>query len=183
MNETTRAHVANICNHDRTVQTEAYYALMAETDQPVDWAYEVWDDLIGTLTSKDSHERSIAAQLLSNLAKSDPEQRIRRDFDALLNMTRDPKRITARHLLWHFWKIGLVGATERQMLLAGLALRFGEAGNEQYGTLLRFDIIQALRNLYDADQDEKIREKALQLIETETDPKYRKKYAAVWKQK
>jgi hypothetical protein len=183
MNDTTRAHVANIYNHDRVVQTEAYYALMAETDQPVDWAYEVWDDLIRILSSKDSHERSIAAQLLSNLAKSDPENRIRRDFEALLNMTRDPKRITARHLLWHFWKIGLLGETERRMLLDGLALRFEEAGSEQYGTLLRSDISQALRNLYDAVQDEKIREKALQLIETETDPKYRKKYAAVWKKK
>jgi hypothetical protein len=45
----------------------------------------------------------------------------------------------------------------------------------------------ALRNLYDAvaatDQpaDEGIREKAMELIETEPDLKYRKKYAGVWR--
>jgi hypothetical protein len=49
--------------------------------------------------------------------------------------------------------------------------------------LIRYDIIQGLRNLYDEVKDEKIREKALALIETEEDTKYRKKYATVWKVK
>jgi hypothetical protein len=48
--------------------------------------------------------------------------------------------------------------------------------------LIRFDIIQSLRNLYDVAPDEIIREKALAWIETEDDVKYRKKYARVWKQ-
>jgi len=39
----------------------------------------------------------------------------------------------------------------------------------------------ALKKLFDESQDEKVRETALALIETETDLKYRKKYAAVWK--
>jgi hypothetical protein len=38
-----------------------------------------------------------------------------------------------------------------------------------------------MRNVYDAGQDEKIRAKALALIETEDDLKYRKKYATLWK--
>ena len=33
----------------------------------------------------------------------------------------------------------------------------------------------------DAVQDEKVREKALELIETEPDLKYRKKYADLWR--
>jgi hypothetical protein len=48
-------------------------------------------------------------------------------------------------------------------------------------TLIRYDILQSLRNVYDQVKDEKIRSKALALIETETDLKYRKKYAALWK--
>ena len=37
------------------------------------------------------------------------------------------------------------------------------------------------RNVYDAGKDEKIRAKALALIETEDDLKYRRKYATLWK--
>jgi len=40
-----------------------------------------------------------------------------------------------------------------------------------------------LRNVYDHVKDETIREKALALIETEDDLKYRKKYATVWRDK
>jgi hypothetical protein len=45
--------------------------------------------------------------------------------------------------------------------------------------LIRYDIIQGLRKLYDEVTDEKVREKALELIETEEDLKYRKKYASL----
>jgi hypothetical protein len=47
--------------------------------------------------------------------------------------------------------------------------------------LIRYDIIQGLRNLYDEVKDEKIKQTALELIETEEDLKYRRKYASVWK--
>jgi hypothetical protein len=47
--------------------------------------------------------------------------------------------------------------------------------------MIRYDIVQGLHNLYDEVKDEEIRTKALELIETEQDLKYRKKYAGVWK--
>jgi hypothetical protein len=47
--------------------------------------------------------------------------------------------------------------------------------------MIRVDIIEDYRKLYDAEPDESIRQLALELIEMEEDPKYRKKYAAVWK--
>jgi hypothetical protein len=47
--------------------------------------------------------------------------------------------------------------------------------------LIRFDIIQNLRNIYDEVGDETVRDKALALIELEEDDKYRKKYAKVWR--
>jgi hypothetical protein len=50
-------------------------------------------------------------------------------------------------------------------------------------TLIRFDIIQDLRRLYDQEKDEKVRGKALELIETEDHIKYRKKYASLWRVK
>jgi len=65
--------------------------------------------------------------------------------------------------------------------MEGLERRFKECINEKNGTLIRYDIIQSLRNVYDAIKDEKVKEKALELIEMEIDPKYRKKYASLWK--
>lgn len=67
--------------------------------------------------------------------------------------------------------------------MAELAARFEECGAEKNSTLLRYDRIESLRKLYDVNGDEAVRAQALPLIETEADPKYRKKYAGVWKQK
>ena len=63
----------------------------------------------------------------------------------------------------------------------GLAGRFEECITEKNSTLIRYDIIQGLKNLYTEVKDEKVREKALELIETEEDIKYRKKYARLWR--
>lgn len=46
---------------------------------------------------------------------------------------------------------------------------------------IQYDIIQGLRNLCAAVQDEEVKAKALELIESEEDIKYRKKYASLWK--
>jgi hypothetical protein len=63
----------------------------------------------------------------------------------------------------------------------GLERRFRECITEENGTLIRYDILQSMRNVYDAVKKEKIKEKALELIETEEDLKYRRKYASLWK--
>ena len=68
-------------------------------------------------------------------------------------------------------------------MVDGLASRFEDCAAEKNCTLIRFDIIQGLGKLYDQVKDETIREKALELIATEADLKYRKKYASVWKSK
>jgi hypothetical protein len=88
--------------------------LLEATQTPVNWAYEVWDDLVRDLADEDNHVRAIAAQLLCNLAKSDPRGRILYDFDALLSMTRDERFVTARHSLQVIWKGGVAGERQRQ---------------------------------------------------------------------
>ncbi|CAG0930017.1 hypothetical protein TFLX_01549 [Thermoflexales bacterium] len=50
-----------------------------------------------------------------------------------------------------------------------------------YGALIHYDVIQGLRNLAKATSDERVNETAPALIETETDVKYQKKYANVWR--
>jgi hypothetical protein len=69
------------------------------------------------------------------------------------------------------------------MLLEGLGRRFRECEAEKNTTLVRYDIIVGLKNLYNAVADEAVREMALEWIETEGDEKYRKKYAGVWRAK
>ena len=183
MDETTRTNLEYLRSEDRQLQNEAFFSVLEATDKPVDWAYEVWDELVGMLTHKDNHYRAIAAQVLCNLAKSDPENRMREDFAALLAVTKDERFVTARHCLQAIWKVGAAGQEQQQMLVQGLAGRFEECITEKNCTLIRYDIIQGLRNLYDEVEDEKVREKALELIETEEDLKYRKKYAGVWRGK
>jgi hypothetical protein len=153
----------------------------AATDKPVDWAYDVWDEMLEDLSHKDNHRRAIAAQVLCNLAKSDPKNRMLNDFDALLAVTKDERFVTARHCMQAIRKVGAPGKKQKKKVVDGLAGRFSECVAERNCTLIRFDIIDDLRKVYDEVKDEKIRAKALELIETEADTKYRKKYACLWR--
>lgn len=180
MDSKTRKHLGNLRSQDRELQNEAFFYILRETEKPVDWAYEVWDQLVEGLRHKDNHVRAVSAQVLANLAKSDPQNRMRRDFPALMGVTKDEKFVTARHTLQSIWKVGREKRMQKTVVEA-LANWFRECITEKNWTLIRYDIIQDLRNLYDEVRDEKIKQKALALIETEKDVKYKKKYASVWK--
>ena len=181
MNKVIRTNLDNLHSDDRELQNKAFSYVLKATDKPVDWAYEVWDEMEETLSHKDNHQRAIAAQVLCNLAKSDPKDRMLKDFDALLAVTKDERFVTARHCLLSMWKVGAAGKKQQKKLVESLAGRFKECITEKNCTLIRYDIIQGFRKLYDEVKDEKIREKALELIETEEDLKYRKKYASLWR--
>jgi len=181
MDEITRNKLENLRSEDKEIQNKAFSDILEVTDKPVDWVYEVWDEMVSTLGHKDNHLRAISAQVLCNLAKSDPENRMLKDFDALLAVTKDDRFVTARHCLLAIWKVGAAGKEQQKILVGGLEARFKECSTEKNFTLIRYDIIQGLGKLYDEIKDEKIREKALELIATEEDLKYRKKYASLWK--
>ena len=181
MDQTIRVHLDNIRSQDGSLQNEAYHFLMEATEKPVDWAYEAWDGLVEGLTHKDNHVRAISSQVLANLAKSDPKGRMFKDFDKLLAVTKDEKFVTARHCLQSIWKVGLAGKNAQQLVVKGLEKRYKECVDEKNSTLIRYDIIVGLKNLYEATTSSEIKEKALELIELETDLKYKKKYASVWK--
>jgi hypothetical protein len=175
LNKTTRTDLDNLWSEDRELQNEAFLSILKATDKPVDWAYEVWDELLANLTHKDNHNRAIAAQVLCNLAKSDPQERMLKNFDALLAVSKDERFVTACHCMQSLWKVGAAGKKQQKLLVDGLEGRFRECITEKNCTLIRFDIIQSLRNLYDVIRDEKVKQKALEWIETEKDLKYRKK--------
>jgi len=181
MDKKIRTQIENIRSEDGELQNKAFTHILKVTDKPVDWAYEVWDEMIDGLTHKDNHVRAISAQVLSNLAKSDSKNRMLKDFDKLLAVTKDERFVTARHCLQSLWKVGVVGNKQQKVYMEGLERRFKECITERNCTLIRYDILQSMRNVYDAVKDEKIKQKALELIETEEDITYRKKYATLWK--
>ncbi len=183
MDKVVRANLNDLWSQDRQSQGKAFQYILNATDEPVDWAYEAWEELVQGLTHKDNHDRAIGAQVLCNLAQSDPRNRMLKDFDALLAVTKDERFVTARHCMQALWKVGVAGARQRRMYLAGLERRFHECILEKNCTLIRYDILQSFRNVYDVIADEKIRAKALELIETEGDLKYRKKYLSLWRRK
>src|SRR6185503_8799429 len=161
MDKTTRMHLENLRSEDRELQNKAFLYILKVTDKPVHWAYDVWDDMIAGLSHKDNHNRAIAAQVLCNLAKSDPKNRMLKDFKTLLAVTKDERFVTARHCMQALWKVGVAGEKQKKIYLDGLAGRFKECIKENNCTLIRYDILQSMRNVYNNVKDEKIREKVL----------------------
>jgi hypothetical protein len=183
MNAAIRKHIENVRSSDGHAQNAAFLALMKASDRRVDWAYEVWDDLIEMLTDRDNHVRAIGAQVLCNLARSDPEGRMLKDFARVLAVTRDERFVTARHTIQAIWKVGLGGEKQRKLLLEGLGRRYKECAKERNRTLTRYDINVSLGNLYDAVKDDDLKKRVLEWNETEPDAMYRKKYATVWRKR
>ncbi|MFB1100147.1 hypothetical protein [Terribacillus sp. JSM ZJ617] len=166
---------------DKQESYEAYLYILQATEKQVDWAYEVWDDLLNALTDKDNHQRSRSAQYLANLAKSDPENRMLTDLPRLWEVTKDEKFVTARHSLQSFWKVGLGGAEQKDLVMEFMVKRFKNGTDEKNFTLIRFDILQNMRHLYDLLNDEDIKRTAMDLVETVEEEKYKKKYKSVWR--
>lgn len=182
MDELTRKHVQNLHRtDDDEARYESYKYMLTVTQEPVEWSYEIWDQMLELLRKGDNHQRSIAAQVLSGLAKSDPERRMIKDVEQILVVTHDEKFVTARHTLQSLWKIAIVSPELLQIVTGRLADRYNNALSEKNGTLVRSDIIEVFKKVYDKTQDEKVKHHALSLIEKEEDPKYRKKYLGFWK--
>ncbi|WP_026690303.1 hypothetical protein [Alteribacter aurantiacus] len=181
MDEKTMALFEQLEGKDKAFQMEAFLQLKEEVDQEVEWAYEMWDKLTDWLTDKDNHRRSRGAQLLAGLAAhSDPEDRILDDFSTLWQVTKDDKTVTARHSLQAIWKVALGGNKQRDLVTSHLEDRFKD-DEQMHHTLVRYDIVVGLHQLYMEMDDHEVKDVALSLIELESDKKYKKKYQSVWR--
>ena len=107
--------------------------------------------------------------------------RIMKDFPKLWEVTKDEKFVTARHSLQSIWKVGIAGTAQKEMVMEFMVERFKKCVDEKNFTLIRNDIIQNMKNLYDHFNDEVIKLTALDLIDTVEDKKYKKKYMDIWK--
>lgn len=153
LNPDFRASLEDLQSRDKQCQDRAFGSFAEATEKRVDWSYEVWDDLVRLLSNGDNRQRSIASQVLCNLAKSDPEERILHDLGALIAVTRDERFVTARHALQSLWKVAIVGELQRRAVVDGVVQRFHECAAEKNCTLIRFDILTVLRRIYDVVGD------------------------------
>ncbi|MCA0171352.1 hypothetical protein [Bacillus sp. RAR_GA_16] len=67
------------------------------------------------------------------------------------------------------------------MVMEYLVQRFKDGTDEKNFTLIRNDILQNMKNIYDYYNDEAIKHTALELINTVEEEKYKKKYMGIWK--
>ena len=113
---------------DRRRQWAAFQQILDQTSQPVEWARDVWDELLKQLTDKSNRNRSIAAQVFCNLAKSDPSKRMLRDFPALFDVVNDERFVTAapfsarRFPCHHYGQVNFE-PSERSALLCSPSIR------------------------------------------------------------
>lgn len=175
------ASYSDMWSTDRQAQYAAYTEVWAAAAAPVEWAYDVWDDVIAHLSSRDNHDRSIAAQVLCRLAKSDPQARLREDFPALLAVTRDERFVTARHSLQALWEVGVAGGWQCHLVVEAFRDLFSECEGQKACSIIRGDIVAGLKRLFDATGDESVRDAAEALIASEADVKHHKKYVSAWR--
>ena len=114
---------------------------------------------------------------------SDGSKRILGDFPKLFSVVKDERFVTARHALQSMWMVACVGGPYRKKVLESLNEWYFECVSHKNCTLIRYDIIESLRKIYDEVKDEKIPALAESLIEQELDSKYQKKYGTLWTKK
>ncbi len=157
MDQTTRQHIDNLRSNDPNQSYASFQYIIKLTQQPVDRADDVWDDLLVLLKSKDNHERASAAQVLSNLAKND-QKRMLKDLDKLMAVTMDERFVTARHSVQSLWKVGATSKYLQNKVVDRLSKRFRDCTTEKNCTLIRYYIIQVYRRVCDQLHDEKIKD-------------------------
>jgi hypothetical protein len=181
MDKPVKELIDNLGSTDDRIRFSALQSILELTESQVDWVYDVWDDLFEKLDHENSFQRSIAIMLLCNLAKSDTEDRLADSLDLLLAHTKDDKFITSRQCIQSVWKVATTSDRSRVEVLAHLERRFEECFEERHYNLIRQDIIQSLKHLYEEEKDDTLLTRAQELILEEKEGKYRKKYEAILK--
>jgi HEAT repeat protein len=181
MNNELMELFCNLLDKDDNIRYPAYQKVSAITEQKVDWAYEVWEQLLEMLKSENSYQRTIAARLLCNLSQSDGEKRIAAIVPEILVHTKDEKFITSRQILQVVWKIAWYQPDLCPAIVDHLKARFSECAGEKHANLLRQDILQSLITLAELRHDDSLFELVKQLIESESDSKNQKTYRGLMK--
>jgi hypothetical protein len=176
MNKDLKKSIDNLESKNDTIRLNALQSILENTEEQVDWVYEVWDHLFGKLDDENSYQRSIAIRVLCNLVKSDSENRILVSLNRLLAHTRDEKFVTSRICIQSIWKVAASNSQTREIIVDHLEKLFKGCMEGKHYNLIRQDIIHSICLLYDKEKDNRILKSAEELIKKEKEEKYRKKY-------
>lgn len=181
MDNLVKECIDNLGSTDGNTRLNALQTILKITEDKVDWVYEVWDDLVCKLDHENSYQRSIAIMVLCNLAKSDSENRIEGILDRLLAHTRDDKFITSRQCIQNIWKVAAINNRTKTIVLDHLEKQYADCSEDKHYNLIRQDVIQSIRLLYDYEEDDSLLARAKEMIKMEKEDRYRKKYKAILK--
>ena len=181
MDKDLKKSIDNLGSKDDAIRMNALQTILKITEDEVDWVYDVWNDLVDKLDDENSYQRTIAIRVLCNLVKSDSENRMQALLNRLLAHTKDEKFITSRICIQSIWKVAATSNQAREIIIDHLEKRFEECVQEKHYNLIRQDIIQSMRLLYDHQKDDGLLARAREMVKKEKEEKYRKKYEDILK--
>lgn len=154
MNENIKNLMERLSVKDNKIRKEALDRVIELTQVKVEWIYNYWDLLVEKLDSENSYQRTIGMFVLSNLAKSDSENRFEGIIDKYLMMTEDEKFITSRQTLQTMWKVAIAKENCRKRIVEHLSRMFtGDKHLATHANLIRKDIIETMCRIYESDKE------------------------------
>jgi hypothetical protein len=142
----------------------------------VDWFASYREVLLKKLADENSYQRSIAAMLLCNLAKSARSGELDGILDAMLPLADDEKFITQRQYLQNIWKAAVADGACRDRIVRQMIEEFNVSAARKHCNLLRLDIMSTMIQILRHEDTEDLRNAIGAMIDSETDEKSRKKY-------
>lgn len=157
---------------DNKIRFAAFEKLQQITEQPVDWVYDKWYELVEKLESKNSFQRSIGLILLANLCKSDSEYKMGEILNNYLGNFDDEKFITSRQCIQNVWKVAISNDKFRVKVLEELENTYFENIHiNRHGNLIKQDVVFSLYKVFKVTKNKEIFSKINELIDSETDAK------------
>ena len=139
---------------DNTTRKQAFDELLKLTESEVDWADEAFDMLAPKLKSPNSFQRSIAMMLLSNLSKSNIENRLSDIMPAYLAILDDKKFITSRQSIQACYKAAICCDSIRKQIVDSLFSLYNRSRHlATHANLIQKDIVTSLYNIYKEHSD------------------------------
>jgi hypothetical protein len=176
MNEDVPTLIEMLSLKDDTARYSAFQALLRLTETPVDWFGSHRGALARKLADENSYQRSIAAMLLCNLAKSAKSGEFDGILDAMMPLADDEKFITQRQYLQNIWKVAIADGAYRDRIVRQMIEEFNLSAARKHCNLLRLDILSTMIQIMRHEDAEDLRNAIGAMIDSETDEKSRKKY-------
>ena len=174
MNRELETLFVSLGSKDNAVRRQALDELLKQTQVPVSWFDEAFEELQAKLVSEDSFQRSIGMMLLCNLAGSETSHSLDDLTGNILELLSDEKFITRRQCIQNIWKIASFHPRLIPRITQALTQLFDTCIQQDHHNLIRRDIVDSLSALSEARPDEYPKDRILSLIATETDPKLKK---------